>query len=127
MSEYFPKPKLLGANVKMELDLSNFVAKADLKNVAGVNRSYFARITDLTNLKSDVDKLDIDELKNVPRGLNSLKSTFYKLDIGKLENTPLDLSNLSYVVKNDVVKNTQYDEFVKKVNNISTTNISNLV
>ena len=113
--------------MKVELDLSNFVAKADLKYVAGVDRSCFARITDLTNLKSDVDKLDIDKLKNVPRGLNSLKSTFCKLDIGKLENTPVDLSNLSNVVKNDVVKNTQYDEFVKKADNISTTNTSNLV
>ena len=32
MSEYFPKPKSLGANVKLEIDLSNYVRKADLKN-----------------------------------------------------------------------------------------------
>ena len=30
MSEYFPKPKSLGANVKFELDLSNYATKADL-------------------------------------------------------------------------------------------------
>ena len=32
MSEYFPKPKTLGRNVKVELDLSNYATKADLKN-----------------------------------------------------------------------------------------------
>ena len=32
MSEYFPKPKSLGENVKVELDLSNYATKADLKN-----------------------------------------------------------------------------------------------
>ena len=31
MSEYFPKPKSLGANVKIELDLSNHATKTDLK------------------------------------------------------------------------------------------------
>ena len=29
MSEYFPKPKSLGANVKVELDLSNYAPNAD--------------------------------------------------------------------------------------------------
>ena len=38
MSEYFSKPKSLGANVKVELDLSNYVTKADLKNASGVVR-----------------------------------------------------------------------------------------
>ena len=31
MSEYFPKSKSLEANVKVELDLSNYATKADLK------------------------------------------------------------------------------------------------
>ena len=37
MSEYFPKSKSLGANVKVELDLSNYAIKADLKNTTGVD------------------------------------------------------------------------------------------
>ena len=41
--------------------------------------------TDLGNLKSDVDKLDIDKLRNVPNNLSNLKSKADKLDIGKLE------------------------------------------
>ena len=66
MSEYFPKPNSLGANVKVELDLSNYATKTDLKNATVVDTSCFTKKTDLANLKSDVDKLDIDELENVP-------------------------------------------------------------
>ena len=67
MSEYFPKLKSLGANVKVELDLSNYATKVDLKNATGVDTSDFVKKTDLANLKSDVDKkidkLDTDKLK----------------------------------------------------------------
>ena len=59
-------------------------------------------------------KLDTDELKNIPSGLNSLNSKAEKLDVDKLETTPADLRKLSNVVKNDVVKKTEYDELVKK-------------
>ena len=48
MSEYFPKPKFVGANVKVESDLSNYATKVDLKNATGVDTSNFA------NLKLDV-------------------------------------------------------------------------
>ena len=72
MSENFPKPKPLGTNVKIELDLSNHVTKTDLKLATGVDTSYFAKKTDLANLKSDVDKLDIDKFKNVPSNLTTL-------------------------------------------------------
>ena len=43
MSEYFVKPKSLKANVKVDIDLSNYTSKADLKNVAGVGTSNFAK------------------------------------------------------------------------------------
>ena len=39
--------------------------------------------TDLANLKSDVNKLDIDKLKNVSTGLSNLKSKGDKLDVDK--------------------------------------------
>ena len=81
----------------------------------------------MLNLKSDIDKLDIDKLKNVLSGLNSLKSKVYKLDSDKLEATPVDLSKIINVVKNDFVKKTEYNELVKRVNNISTTNTNDLV
>ena len=42
MSEYFPKPKSLGENVRVELDLSNYGTRADLKSATGVDKSDFA-------------------------------------------------------------------------------------
>ena len=51
--------------------------------------------TDLANWKSDVDKLDIDKLKNVPSNLSNLKSIVDKLDADKLVPVPVDLSELS--------------------------------
>ena len=54
MSEYFPKPNSLGANVKVELDLSNYATKTDLKNATGVDTSPFSKKTDLANVKSDI-------------------------------------------------------------------------
>ena len=47
--------------------------------------------------------------------------------IGKLENIPVDSSKLSNVVKNDIVKKTEYNKLVKKINDINTTDTSNLV
>ena len=127
MSEYFPKPISLGANVTVELDLSNYAIKSDLNSATGVDTSDFAKKTDFANLESDVDKLDIDKLKNVPNDLSNFKSKVDKLDIGKLETTQVDLSELTNIVKNDVVKKSEYNELVKKVNNVSTTDTSNLV
>ena len=59
-------------------------------------------------------------------GLSSLKSNVDKLDLGKIETTLVDFSKLSNVVKNDVVKKTEYNKLVKKVNNISGTDTSNV-
>ena len=47
--------------------------KTDLKSTTAVHTSSFAKKVNLANLKSDVNKLDINKLKNVPSGLSSLK------------------------------------------------------
>ena len=57
MSEYFPKPISSGGRMKVELDLSNYATKADLKNTTGLDTSKFSEKVDLTSLKSDVEKL----------------------------------------------------------------------
>ena len=51
-----------------------------------------------------MDKLDIDKLKNIQTNLSNLKSKVNKLDVDALIPVPVDLSKLSDVVKNDVVK-----------------------
>ena len=115
MNVYFPKPKSLGANAKVELELSKNATKADLKNAKGVDTSKFSKKVNLASLKFEFDKLVIDKLEKVPTGLHSLKSKVDKLDVDKLVPVPVDLSKLSDVVKNDVVKKTKYDELVKQL------------
>ena len=56
MNEYFPEPKPLRGNVKLELESSNCVIKAHLENGTGADTSKFAKKSDFTNLKADVDK-----------------------------------------------------------------------
>ena len=115
MSEYFPEPKSLGGRVKVDLDLSHYATKEDLQAATGVDTSKFAKMVDSANLKSNVDKLDIDKLKNVPTNLSNLKSKVDKLDVHKLVPVPFDLSKLSDVVKNDVIKKDVYNAKIKNI------------
>ena len=89
MSECFPKSKLLGGNVKIELDLSSYTTKTDLKDVTSADKSKLAKKVDLAIWNSNID-------------------------INKLGTTPVDFSKLSDVVKNDVVKGTVYNKLVLK-------------
>ena len=96
MSKYFPKPYSHEENIKVKIDLSDYATKEFIKNITHVDTSSFALKTNLSNLKTEVDKLDIDKLVPVPT----------------------DLSKLSNVVKNDVVKKTACSKLVAKVDNI---------
>ena len=101
--------------MKIEFDLSNYATKADLKNATEADASSFAKRTDLANLKYNVDKLDIDKVKNVPTNFSNLKSKVDKLDVNKLVPLLIDLSKLSDVVKNDVFKKHVYNAKVKTI------------
>ena len=99
MSEYSPKLfRNSGRNTNVKVDLSNYATKTVLKNGTHVDNSNFALKTSLANLKTEVDKLDV----------NKLVPIF------------VDLSKLTNVVKNDVFKETVYDKLAEKVNNIDT-------
>ena len=74
MIDYFPELKSLEGKVKVELDLSTYAAKTDLKNATWIDTSSFAKEVVLASLKSNVDKLGIDKLKNVPTNSSNLKS-----------------------------------------------------
>ena len=83
MSQYFPKPyEPFGGDINVKVDFGNYGTKADIKNISHVDTSRFAQKPNLPSLKTEVDKLDIDRLVQVP----------------------VDLSKLSDVVKNYVVK-----------------------
>ena len=83
MSQYFPKPcRHFGGNINVKVDLSNHATKTDLKNVIHVDTSSFALKANWANLKTEVDKLDIDQLAPVPVDLSKL-SDVVKGDAGK--------------------------------------------
>ena len=70
MTTYYPPYKSYSNNVKVELDLTNYAKKADLKNITRVDVSSFASKTNLAALKTEVDKLketpiDLDRLSNL--------------------------------------------------------------
>ena len=65
MSVYFQKPKYLGTNVKVQLDLSNYTTKASVKVATGVDTLDFVKKIDLTSLNFHGDKVNIDKLKDV--------------------------------------------------------------
>ena len=89
MSKYFPKPyEPFDRDINVKVDLSNYATKADIKNVSNVDTSSFALKTNLANLKTEVDKLDIDKLKSLPKKLLNLETNVDKLDIDKLVPLP---------------------------------------
>ena len=60
-SQYFPKPfRSFGENINVKDDLSNYATKTDLKNVTHVDSSHFAIKTNLVSLKTEIDKLDME-------------------------------------------------------------------
>ena len=71
MSYYLPY-KSSSNNVKVELDLTNYATKTDLKNITHVDVSSFAGKTNLAALKTEVDKIDTDKLKTAPTDLAKL-------------------------------------------------------
>ena len=99
---YYPPYKSSSNNIKVELDFSNYATKDNVKNVAHVDVSSYATETNLAALKTVVDKIDTDKLKTVPD------------DLAKLDN----------VVKNEVVKKTDFnaDNYVMRTKFSTDTN-----
>ena len=102
MSTYYPPYKSSSSNIKVELDLTNYATKTNLKNIVHTDVSSFASKTNLTALKTEVDKIITDKLKTVPD----------------------EFAKLSNVVKNEVVKKTDFsaDDYVKKTKFSADTN-----
>ena len=97
MSQYFPPYSNSSENIKVELDLSNYATKKDIKDITHVDTSSHALKTNLA-LKTEVDNIDSDKLKTVSN----------------------DLAKLSNVVKNDILKKTEYNTLKNKVDAIDT-------
>ena len=102
MSTYYPSYKSSSNNIKVELDLTNYATKTDLKNITHTDVSSFASKTNSAALKTEVDKIDTDKLKAVPD----------------------DLAKLTNVVKNKVVKKIDFsaDNYVTRTKFSADTN-----
>ena len=98
MSKCFPPDGRSSKSIKVELDLSNYATKDDVKYITHLDASSYASKTNLAALKTEVDKIDTDKLKTVPKGL----------------------AKLSNVVTNDVVRKTNYNMLKSKVDGIDT-------
>ena len=93
MSKYFPPYNNSKEKIKVELDLSNYTTKNDVKYITHVDVSSFASKTNLAALKTEVDQLDTDKLKT----------------------TPADLAKLTNAVDNELVKKTVYNAKVTAI------------
>ena len=96
MSRYFPPYHNSSENIQVELDLSNYATKKDIKDINHIDASGFASKTNLAALNTD-----------------------------KLKTVPDDLAKLSNVVKNDVVKKTDYNTLKRKVDSIDVSKYEN--
>ena len=90
---YYPPYKSSSNNVKVELDLTRYATKNDLKNITHVDVSSFASKTNLSALKSEVDKIDVHKLKTAP----------------------VDLAKLTNAIENDLVQKTVYNTKVTSI------------
>ena len=102
MSKCIPPYNNSREKIKVELDLSNYATKNDIKNITQVDISSYATKTNLAALKTEVDKIDTGKLKTVPD----------------------DLAKLTNVVKNEVVKKTDFsaDNYVTRTKFSTDTN-----
>ena len=73
-------------------------------------------------METKFDKLDIDELNNVPRGLNNLKTKVGNLDDDKLKTVPFDFKNFFDVVNKEVLRKTKYNKLNSKVDDLEDKN-----
>ena len=116
---YYPElDSHIREKVKAVLDLSNYASKKELGHATGVDTSDVADKKDVIALKTEVDKLNINKLVNVPTSLNNLKTKVEELDIGKLKKCSHRLKKISDATDNEFAKNTNFTTLETKVNNL---------
>ena len=144
MSEYFAEPKYSGGRMKVELDLSNYTTKADLKNAAGVDSSKFTKTAKIKNIEDkmpDITNLDtnttlnakVNEVKNKIPTLTTLATiSALNAKINGVKNRILNITNLTTTtdlttVENKIpnvsnlVKKTDYHSKISEIENRITT------
>ena len=122
MSTYYPPHKSSSQNIEVELDLTNYATKDDVKNIAHVV------------LKTEVDKIDVDKLKTVPIDLaklsnvvnnDAVKKTDYNTKVTSMENqiagvTKNTLDNLADITKLKAVDTSNFVLKTKLASDVTT-------
>ena len=102
MSHYSEPKRPIADKVKGVIDLPNQVTKKELKDATGTDTSNVASKKDFIFFKAEVDQLVINKLVNISTDLNDLKTKADGLDVDKLETVPVDLKKFSDVVSKEV-------------------------
>ena len=98
---YCPPYKSSSNNVKVELDLTNYATKTDLKNNTHVDVSSFASKTNLAALKTEVDKIDIDKLTDLAKLTNAVENDLVKKTVYNTKVTSIEVQ-IAGLTKNTV-------------------------
>ena len=82
MNQYFA-PYLTSSNISSEinvdLDMTNYAIKDNLKSITHVNTSSFALKTNLSSLKTEADQFGISKLSTAPADLAKLTKEVQEL------------------------------------------------
>ena len=113
-------------NVTVDLQLEGVATKKDLECITHVDTSSFALKTNLSALKTEVDKLDIPNLGTLPTDVAKLTNKVAKKDFNslkaKVDNNETDNDNLEIkVTKNHLTAETSINNLKTKVDGIDLT------
>ena len=110
-----------GENIQVELGLSNYATKVDLKGGTGADTSNLVVKSDLASLKAEVNKIDIGKLKTAPADLSELSKNVVDNDVvQKLSMVNKSLRLMNAIDTSGFALKTQYNTDIsgleKKIN-----------
>ena len=118
-------------HVNVDLQLEGVATKKDLEGIIHVDTSGFALKTNLSALKTEVDRLDIPKLGTLPTDVTKLtnkvanvlvETTDFNSLKTKVDNNETDNDNLEIqVTNNDLATKTSINNLKTKVNGIDLT------
>ena len=110
-----------GENIQVELGLSNYATKVDLKGGTSADTSNLVAKSDLASLKAEVNKIDIGKLKTAPADLSELSKNVVDNDVvQKLSMVNKSLRLMNAIDTSGFALKTQYNTDIsgleKKIN-----------
>ena len=122
MSQYYPLYKSSSNNIKVELDLTNYATKTDLKNITHVDVSSFASKANFAALKTDLDRLsnlvknDVGKKTDYNTKLTSIETQIAGLTKNTVDNLA-DITKLKAIDTNSFVTRTKFSADTNTLDN----------